>query len=311
MFSKSPKLWGAFAWLLLFLALLTPASWAQPALSVVVTTQDLADITRQIGGQRLQVTALCHPLQDPHFVETKPSYLRSLQRADAFIETGLSLEIGWVPSLLRAARNPKILPGSSNFLEASAGIQVLEKPTGAVDRSRGDIHPDGNPHYLLSPTNAKRVARTITAFLKKIDPPGGAIYDRNYSAYWHALDQADRRWKALLKPYAGQKIVTYHSTWPYFARHFGLEVVGHIEAKPGVAPNSRQLNELTQLMRASHCKAILYETWFPDQLPQALAKRTGAQALSLPIQPGGTQATATYLQMMDYNVQSLVKALQK
>ena len=284
--------------------------WADTPLNVVVTTQDLADIVRNIGGQRVKVTCIARNGQDPHFVETKPSYLRTLQKADAFIETGLSLEIGWAPALLRGARNPKILPGQPNFLDAATGIKVLEKPTGKIDRSRGDAHPDGNPHYTLSPTNVKHVARTITAFLKRLDPNGSAIYDKNYSAYWHALDAADKRWKAMLKPYAGRNIVTYHSTWTYFAVHFGLKVCGHIEPKPGISPSSRQLNELVSLMKSSQAKVIIYEPWYPDNLPKSVAQKTGAHVLKLPIQPGSMPGTSTYIDMMDYNVKNLVKALQ-
>ncbi len=309
------KISKAFTWLFIFCLCIFMAKTTAQAdgqLKVVVTTQDLADIVRNVGGDRVQVTCICRDGQDPHFVETKPSYLRSLQQADAFIETGLSLEIGWAPSLLRSARNPKIMPGHSNFMEASAGIKVLEKPTGKVDRTRGDAHPDGNPHYTLSPNNVKQVARNITIFLKKIDPQGSQIYDKNYSNYWYMIDNADKRWKAALKPFAGSSIVTYHSTWTYFAQHFGLKVCGHVEPKPGVSPSSAQLNELVKTMAASNAKAIVYEPWYPANLPNSLAKRTGAQALMLNIQPAaqGVSGQSTYIQMMDRNVNSLVKALQ-
>ena len=302
----------------LLLFALSLACWAQSAqakdkegLNVVVTTQDLADVVRNVGGSRVKVTTICRDGQDPHFVEVKPSYLRSLQQADAFIETGLSLEIGWAPSLLRSAGNPKIMPGHSNFLEASAGIKVLEKPQGKVDRTQGDAHPDGNPHYSLSPTNMKQIARTVTAFFKRIDPQGAAQYDKGYSAYWYALDAADKRWKEALKPYAGANIVTYHSTWVYFTNHFGLKVCGHIEPKPGVSPSSSYLNNLEAAMKSSKVKVIVAEPWYPRNIPQSLAKRTGCTYLTLGIQPGSLPGTSTYIQMMDYNVESLVKALSK
>ncbi|MGM9999483.1 MAG: metal ABC transporter substrate-binding protein [Candidatus Bruticola sp.] len=301
-------------WCVLLIALCTAFWFSQPVLAdktlnVAVTTPDLADIARQIGGSRVKVTCIAKGGQDPHFVETKPSYLRALQQADAFIETGLSLEIGWAPSLLRSARNPKIMPGQPNFLEASAGIKVMDKPSGKVDRSRGDAHPDGNPHYTLNPTNVKHVARTMTAFFKRLDPEGSAIYDKNYSAYWHKIDQADKRWKAILKPYAGSNIVTYHSTWSYFAAHFGLKVCGNIEPKPGVSPSSRQLNELVELMKGSKVKVIVFEPWYPENLPNSVAQKSGASALKLPIQPGSLPNTSTYLDMMEYNVNQLAKAL--
>lgn len=303
------KLYVFASLICLSVLMLAALAQAKDSLNIVVTTQDLADIVQNVGGSRVKVTTICRDGQDPHFVETKPSYLRSLQQADAFIETGLSLEIGWAPSLLRSAGNPKIMPGSSNFLEASAGITVLEKPVGKVDRTRGDAHPDGNPHYSMSPTNVKVIARTVTAFLKRIDPEGAAQYDKGYSAYWHAIDAADKRWKAALSPYKGANIVTYHSTWIYFTNHFGLKVCGHVEPQPGVSPSSQQLNNLVQTMKENNVKAIVSEPWYPKNISESLAKRTGAKALTLAIQPKSLPNTPTYIQMMDYNVNTLVQAL--
>lgn len=294
----------------LLILLLLASAPASARLRVVTTTTNLADIVRQVGGERVEVTALCRGYQNPHSIETKPSYLRRLQEADAFLMMGLDLEIAWAPSLLRSARNPRIMPGSQGFLECSRGIRVLQKPQGRVDRTSGDVHPLGNPHYTLSPDNVKIVAYNVTGFLKRLDPQGGPVYDEGYRRFWHRIDEADRRWRKRLEPFKGARIVTYHATWPYFAEHFGLEVVDHVEPKPGISPSSAHLDHLVERMKAQGVKVIVMETWFSDDLPRALAEKTGARVLRLPIAPGGVPGADDYVALMDYIVEQLVKALQ-
>lgn len=296
---------------LALLALITAPLAAATQVKVVTTTPDLADIVQQIGGSRVSVQALCKGYQNPHQVETKPSYLRALQEADAFIQTGISLEIAYAPALLRSARNPKIMPGAPGFLEASQGIKVMQKPTGQVDRSMGDVHPQGNPHYTLSPTNVKMVARNITAFLKRLDPQGADTYDRGYSNYWHQIDQADKRWKAQLAPYAGANIVTYHNSWPYFAAHFKLKIIGNVEPQPGISPSVKHLNQLAETMRSNRVKVVLMEPWFPSNVAKSVTSKTNSTLLTLPILPNGVANTPTYIQMMNYNVSQLAGALAK
>ncbi len=292
-------------------ALLSAIASADKPLEIVTTTPDLADAARNIIGSRGHVSFICQGYQDPHNVEAKPSYLKLLQNANGFIETGLSLEIAWAPSLLRGARNKVIMPGGCAFFDASSGITVLEKPNGQVDRTMGDVHPQGNPHYTLNPTNMKIVARSITAFLKSIDPQGAAVYDQNYSRYWHELDAADKRWKQILKPYAGKCIVTYHSTWPYFAQHFGIKVVEHIENQPGISPSANHLNSLVTIIKSHQVKAIVMEPWFSEKIPNALSAKTGVKVIKLPILPGGVPGTDTYIKMMDYNVNHLAEAIKQ
>jgi ABC-type Zn uptake system ZnuABC Zn-binding protein ZnuA len=290
------------------LAFLFPAA-ALAKVKVVTTTADLADAARGVGGSRVEVKSIAPGFQDPHHVETKPSYLTLLRDADVFVMTGLDLEVAWAPDLLRNARNTKIQPGARGFLDASSGIKVLQKPAGQVDRTSGDIHPLGNPHYTMSPTNMKKVARSVTAMLKAIDPAGAATYDQGYKDYWHKLDAAEKRWKQKLAPYAGHKIVTYHSTWTYFAETFKLSVIGTIEPKPGISPSASYLDGLAQQMKSQGVKVIIAEPWYPNNLLDAVARRSGATVLRLPIQPGGVKGADTYIEMMDLVVNQLAAAL--
>lgn len=294
------------------LSILVMALWPMSVYAkvrVVTTTTDLADAVRAVGGSRVQVSAIAPGYQDPHHVETKPSYLMMLRDADAFVMTGLDLEVAWAPALLRNSRNPKIQPGGPGFLDASHGILVLEKPTGGVDRTMGDIHPLGNPHYTMSPLNMKKVARNIAALLKAADPAGSLAYDQGYRSYWTELNVAEKRWQKVLAPYAGQKIVTYHSTWSYFAKFFKLDVIATIEPKPGISPSSSYLDGLVQEMAKAKVKVIVAEPWQPESLLSALARRSGAKVLRLPIEPGGIPGTESYIKMMDLNVGKLVEAL--
>lgn len=279
-------------------------------LEVVTTTPDLADAVRGIGGSRVRVQSLCAGYQNPHHVETRPSYLRVLQNADAFVQTGLDLEVAWAPDLLRSSRNARIMPGGAGFFDASNGVKILQVPQGQVDRSAGDVHPLGNPHYTLDPVDMKIVARNITGFLKRLDPAGSAAYDEGYRRYWTELDTADKRWKARLAPFKGRPLVTYHNTWPYFATHFGFEVIGHVEPQPGISPSPAHLARLAATARERGVKAIIMEPWFPENVAQAVARQSGARLLKLPILPGGVPGTETYVRMMDTIVDQLAGALQ-
>lgn len=292
---------------ILLAALLPTPSFAK--VKVVTTTSDMADAVRAVGGDRVEVKAIAPGQQDPHQVETKPSYLTALRDADAFVMTGLDLEVAWAPDLLRNSRNAKIQPGGPAFLNASTGINVLQKPKGQVDRTMGDVHPLGNPHYTMSPTNQLKVARNVTALLKAVDPAGAATYDKGYKDYYAQIDAASKRWKAKLAPYAGRKIVTYHSTWPYFAAYFKLEVIGTVEPKPGISPSAAYLDGLAEQMKSGGVKVILAEPWYPNNLVEAISRRSNAKVLRLPIQPGGAKGADTYIQMMDLVVNQIAEAL--
>ena len=202
------------------------SSFAVGKLNVMTATTDLAALAQEIGGDKVDVESIARGYQDPHFVEAKPSFLLKLRRADLLIVVGLELEIGWLPPLITQSTNPKIQVGAPGYFDASRYARILEIPTGQVTRAEGDVHPLGNPHYWLDPENGLRIAKGIADKFSEMRPNDAAYFAGRYSAFEQKLKQADQQWLAQMKPYAGRKIVTYHRSWPNFAEHFGLNVVG-------------------------------------------------------------------------------------
>lgn len=293
----------------LTIALAAVAANAAP-LKVVTTIQDLASITKEVGGDRVDVTAIARGYQDPHFVEPKPSFLLLLKNADLLEVVGLELEIGWLPPLIDQSRNNNIRPGASGYLDVSQGVEILDRPTGAVNRSMGDVHPMGNPHYWLDPANAVRIAIQVRNRLAQLRPADAAYFDQRLGAFKTRINDANKRWVAELAPYRNAKVVTYHNSWPNFARHFGLDVVGYVEPKPGVPPSPSHTFDLINMMKAQHVKAILMEPYFDKKTPQSVAERTGANLVVLYPSVGGAKSgTDDYFQLFDTNVANLVKAL--
>jgi zinc/manganese transport system substrate-binding protein len=283
---------------------------AQQKLKVVTTIADLASITKEVGGDRVDVTSIARGYQDPHFVEPKPSFLMLLRTADLLEAVGLELEIGWLPPLLDQSRNPNIRPGSKGYLDVSQGVEILDRPTGTVTRAMGDVHPLGNPHYWLDPANAVRIARQIRNKLVELRPQDQAYFDQRLNTFIGRLNDANKRWLAQLAPYRGAKIVTYHNSWPNFARHFGLNVVGYVEPKPGVPPSPSHTFELINLMKDQKVKAIVMEPYFDVKTPQSIAERTGANLVIVyPSVGGGKSGTDDYFSLFDTNIANLVKAL--
>jgi len=279
-------------------------------LKVVTTISDLASITKEIGGDRVDVTAIAKGYQDPHFVEPKPSFLLLLRNADLLEVVGLELEIGWLPPLLEQSRNDKIRVGARGYLDVSQGVEILDRPTGAVNRSMGDVHPMGNPHYWLDPANAVRMAIQIDNRLAELDPQGAPYYAQRLNAFKIKINDAYKRWRAALAPYQGAKIITYHNSWPNFAKSFGLNVVGYVEPKPGVPPSPSHTFELINQMKAQHIKVIAMEPYFDQKTPQSVAAQTGAQVVILyPSVGGAKSATDDYFQLFDTNIANLTKAL--
>ena len=279
-------------------------------LKVVTTIADLASITREVGGDRVDVTSIAKGYQDPHFVEPKPSFLLLLRNADLLEVVGLALEIGWLPPLLEQSRNDKIRTGARGYLDVSQGVEILDRPTGAVNRSMGDVHPLGNPHYWLDPANAVRIAIQIQNRLAELDPAGATYYAQRLNTFKVRINDAYKRWRAALAPYQSAKIVTYHNSWPNFVKSFGLNVVGYVEPKPGVPPSPSHTFELIKLMKDQHVKVIAMEPYFDQKTPQSVAAQTGAQVVILYPSVGGAKSgTDDYFQLFDTNIANLTKAL--
>jgi zinc/manganese transport system substrate-binding protein len=290
-------------------ALARSASAAEAKLRVVTSLQDLAAIAQAIGGDRVETFALAKGYQDPHFVDAKPSFVLQLSRANLLIVAGLELELGYLQPLLDQSRNAKIHPGNPGYLDASVGCEILQRPTTQVTRAMGDVHPFGNPHYWIDPENGRRMARAIAAHLSQLDAGGAATFQRNLAAFEARLDQKEAEWAAKLAPYAGSKVVTFHNSWPNFAKHFKLNVVGYIEPKPGIPPTPSHTLEIINLIQAQKVQVILVEPYFDKKTPDFIAGKTGAQVVTFYPSVGGTAAIKDYFTLFDTNIDALITAL--
>ncbi len=275
---------------------------------VVATTPDLASIAREIGGEAVEVVALAKPTEDPHFVDAKPSHIVTLNRADVLIEGGAELELGWLPPLLESSRNTRIAAGAPGRVVASQGVQMLEIPA-AFDRSKGDVHSQGNPHFLLDPPNARTFAISLADQFSKVDPASAALYTANATKFSAALDAKYAEWQRKLEPFRGAKIVTYHKDFVYLAARFNLEVVAELEPKPGIAPSPAHIARVIQTMRATSARVILVQPYQNRKTAATVARQAGAVVLDMPQQPGARPDTKTWLAMMDHLVTTLANAL--
>jgi zinc/manganese transport system substrate-binding protein len=276
---------------------------------VITTTPELADMTKQIGKELVDVESLTRGVEFMHAVPVKPSFVPKLNRADILVEMGLDLEISWLPALLEVANNTKIFPGQTGNIDCSVGINVLEVPR-TVDRSEGDVHPKGNPHYNLDPLSGRIMARNIANGLSRNYPQHKAVFEKNVNAYLAELDKAIVRWQEMAAPLKGLKIVTYHVEWSYFANRFSLQQVGIIELKPGIEPTPNHLVALAQKMQQEKVQVIIYGAQ-SDRYPRQLASQTGASVVRLQSIAGGSRETDTYIKFVDYNVRSLLAAVKK
>ena len=291
-------------------ALLSPMAAEAKKLNVVTSTTDLAALTEEVGGDKVNVESIAKGYQDPHFVEAKPSFLLKLRQADLLIAVGLQLEIGWLPPLITQSGNPRIQVGAAGYLDASQFAEILEIPQGTVTRAEGDVHPLGNPHYWLDPDNGRRIARGIANKLADMDTADGAFFQQRFQDFEKRLLAAEQKWDAEMKPYRGRKVVTYHRSLPNFAKHFGLDVVGYVEPRPGIPPTPSHTLELIQLMKRENCKIILVEPYFDLKTPQSIARETGAQVVVYLPSVGGVKEVTTYFQLFDYDIALLTKAFQ-
>ncbi|MEO7794003.1 MAG: metal ABC transporter substrate-binding protein [Thermoanaerobaculia bacterium] len=281
---------------------------ARAALKVVATTSEYAALAAAIGGDRISVTTIAKPTEDPHFVDARPSQIVAMNRADLLIEGGAELEIGWLPPLLDGARNPRILPGAAGHLVASEGVQLVDIPASA-DRSQGDTHIAGNPHFMLDPENARIVAAHLARALTALDAAGKATFDANLAEFDGALTAKMKEWSAALAPYAGRQIVTYHPSWRYFSRRFGLVADTFLEPKPGIPPSPPHLAEVIAKMAAGNIRVLLLEPYQPRKTAEAVAAHNGAQVVDVCQFPGALPGTATYIDLIDTNVKRIAQAL--
>jgi zinc/manganese transport system substrate-binding protein len=293
---------------LAFIAVGAIGSSASAQIRVVATTPDLASVAREIGGDRVSVVALAKPTEDPHYVDAKPSHIVTLNRADALIEGGAELELGWLPPLLENSRNSKISAGAPGRIVASEGIRLLEVPT-SFDRSKGDVHSLGNPHFMIDPVNVKIIARNIATHFAQIDPKNAATYNGNLTRFNTKLDTKFAEWQKQLAPYRGARIVTYHKDFVYLAQRFGLNIVDELEPKPGIAPSPAHLAQVIGKMKATNAKVILVQPFQNRKTAETVARQTGATVLDVPQQPGAAPNTNSYFDLMDSLVATLARGL--
>jgi len=295
--------------LLMVIGMLLAVPAAKATLNVVATTADLGSIAKEIGGNYIDVTVLGKPTEDPHFVDAKPSFIVKLNRADAVVEGGAELEIGWLPALLDQARNAKIMSGAPGHIACAAGVPLLDVPA-TLDRSRGDIHAAGNPHYVIAPSNAKIVAKNIMDGFCTLDPKNAEIFRSNLKTFEEELDGKLVEWHKLLDPYRGQTVVAYHDSWPYFAKEFGLKIDLFLEPKPGIPPTPAHLADVIVKMKAENAHVIIVDPYLNRKTAETVAVHTGAKVVEVTQFPGGVKGTDEgYVQMVDYVVKAIAAAL--
>jgi len=307
--TRTPHIW--LIAVVVTLGVLTVAIGTATAqrLRVITSTPDFAAIATEVGGDRVDVLSLAKGAQNPHFVDARPSFIVELNKADMLIEGGLELEVGWLPPLLLAARNSKIQPNAPGRVVAALNVPILEVPTFRIDRSMGDVHPAGNPHFTLDPENGKIVAETIADALIRIDPQGTAVYQANLERFKNTLDGKIQQWEAQMEPFRGAKVVSYHKSYNYFIERFGLDLVGTVEPKPGVPPSPAHIEALTALMKAQGVRVVMLEPYYVRALPDVISRETGAQVLVLPTMVGGVPEVQTYADLFQYNINALTSAL--
>jgi len=304
------KLCSAIAMIALTGAL---CGWAAPVhaakIRIVTTLTDVADFARAVGGDLVDVHSLATGVEDTHGVPMKPSFVPIMNRADMLILIGLDCEHAFLPALLEASKNPRIQKGTPGYVDCSKGIFPLDVPK-STGHYQGDVHPYGNPHYMLDPMLAKTAIENIFNALVAFAPQDEAEFTHNRDVYLARLNAKFAEWTTEAKQLKGVKFVSYHEHWPYFAARFGLDYVGTIELKPGIDPTPRHIEELSKLMKTEQVPLVVREPQFPEKVPKNIAEQTGATMITLPIMPGGVPNTETYIKMMDYIVHTMVTAMQ-
>ena len=280
---------------------------AEAKLRVVASIEALADLSKQVGGDRIDVTPLSRGYQDPHFVEAKPSLVLTLNRADALVYVGLDLEIGWLPPLVQQSRNGRIQRGQPANIDASAAIKPEDVPNVPSDQLRalGDIHPLGNPHYWIPPANARAIAHLLADRFAALDPGGAATYKAELARFEAQLAAKEKQWAAAAAPLRGTRVVTYHKSWSYVARWLGLEEVGYIEPRPGIPPTASHTAQLIELMKRSSVKLVIVDSFYPSSTARFVADNAHARLVAAPSNVGAMPAIKTYFDLVDALIAAL------
>jgi len=281
---------------------------ASAKLNVVATLPDFGSLAREIGGDKVEVVTLAKAMEDPHFVDARPSFVVSMRNADVLIDGGAELEIGWLPPLLQNARNPKIEVGKPGRVEASAGVRLMNVPTN-VTRAAGDVHALGNPHFTVDPIIAKAIAQHIAQSFSTLDAANAAIYDANYKKFEATINAKLQEWGAALLPFKDQNVVAYHDSWVYFAHRFGLNIDIFLEPKPGIPPSPSHLTEVIAQMKAQKIKVILVEPFHDRRIAEKVASATGAKVVDFAQFPGGLPGTDNYVKLIGTLISRLAAAL--
>jgi zinc/manganese transport system substrate-binding protein len=284
------------------------ATAANAKIKVVTTLPDLASLAREIGGDKVEVSAMAKPTEDPHFVDARPSFVVQLRSADVLIDGGAELELGWLPPLLQNARNPKLEVGKPGRVQASEGVRLMNVPAN-VTRAAGDVHALGNPHFMTDPIIAKTVALHIAQSFAAVDAPNAAFYDANNKKFEATINAKLQEWGAAMLPFKGQSVVAYHDSWVYFAHRFGLNIDIFLEPKPGIPPSPSHLAEVIEKMKAQKIKAIIVEPFHDRKIAEKVASSTGAKVVDFAQYPGALPNTDSYVKLIDTLVSRLAAAL--
>lgn len=292
---------------LLFIALLFFSGVTQAKLRVVATTADIQAITRAVGGDLIELTSIAKGSSDPHFLEAKPSFMIKLRDADLLISNGLSLEIGWLPSLIRGSHNAKMNPGSSGHLDLGALVEPLEKPTGDISRSMGDVHPDGNPHYTLDPIRVGELAQAIAKRMGELDSGNAANFTQRANQYQANLKTKVDGWRERLKKTGISEVITYHPSLSYFLARYGLKSAATLEAKPGVPPSAQHILEVIEIAKKNKIAVALVDNFFDTKI----ADRVAAENPPLRVKSVGISVdSAPGLSTIEDVQEELVKAIE-
>jgi len=285
-----------------------PAASAADKIHVVATIPDLKALTEEVGGNLVEVESLARGTQNAHEIEIRPSLMLKLRRADILVENGLELD-SWAEVAVQGANNPKIVRGAPGRVDVSRGIQVLDVPATRVDRSMGDVHPLGNPHYSLDPGMAPIITQNIVDGLVRFAPEHRATFEKNRQAFLARLDEAMARWTRALEPFKGAKVVVYHPQWIYILSRFGLSQAATLEDRPGIPASPAHLTKVIRQMKEERIKMIIVEPWNDLKLATRVAEEAGAKAVVLASMVGGVKGADSYIAAIDHNVNTLAQAL--